>query len=205
MSDQSNTQVTANKRTLRIVPYDAQWIDRFQQIGARLRAALGDLASRIDHIGSTAVPGLAAKDIIDLQVTVRSLDPPEPLSRAITGAGYVEWGSIGEDHVPPGSDSTPAEWQKMYFQAPPGSPPLHIHVRVDGRANQRYALLFRDYLRAHPAASEAYAAVKRQLARHNPDDWDIYYDIKDPVCDIVNVGAEEWATHTGWSPGPSDA
>ncbi len=79
-----------------------------------------------------------------------------------------------------------------------GARPMNIHVRRAGSANGRYALLFRDYLRAQPLASEAYGLVKRALAQHGPSDWELYYDVKDPVCDIIMAGAEDWAASTGW-------
>ncbi|MBA3826936.1 MAG: GrpB family protein [Ktedonobacterales bacterium] len=59
-------------------------------------------------------------------------------------------------------------------------------------------------MRSHPAAVGAYAEIKRQLARYHPDDQEFYYDIKDPVCDLIIAAAEEWARHSGWLPGPSD-
>jgi GrpB-like predicted nucleotidyltransferase (UPF0157 family) len=71
-------------------------------------------------------------------------------------------------------------------------------VRRAGGANGRYALLFRDYLRAHDLAAAAYAQSKMALARHAPANWDLYYDIKDPICDIIMAGAENWASTTGW-------
>jgi GrpB-like predicted nucleotidyltransferase (UPF0157 family) len=160
---------------------------------------------RIDHIGSTAVPGLDAKDIIDVQVTVGSLSPAEPLIAAIQSAGYLYRDDIHGDHPVQGRESSPSEWEKLYFAAPPGQRRINVHVRVAGRANQRYALLFRDYLRTHPVALAGYAEVKRQLARYHPDDWDAYYDVKDPVCDIVMAGAEDWAAATGWSAGDDGA
>ena len=86
-----------------------------------------------------------------------------------------------------------------------GQRPTHLHVRAQGRANQRYALLFRDYLRAYPVAAGAYGEIKRALARYHPENWDAYYDIKDPVCDVIWSAAEEWTKMTGWEPGPSDA
>ena len=86
-----------------------------------------------------------------------------------------------------------------------GQRPTHLHVRQVGRANQRYALLFRDYLRAHPGAAETYAIIKRELIRLNPDDVDAYYAVKDPVCDLIMDAARIWAAATGWDPGPSDA
>lgn len=192
------------KRTIAVVPYADRWGAEFNSIAAGLRQALGTLALRIDHIGSTSVPGLDAKDIIDLQVTVASLEPVQPLIAAFAGAGFSWTERVLRDHLPPGTEGSPSEWEKLYFQ-PPDEHRIHVHVRALGRTNQRYALLFRDYLRVHPLAAGAYAEVKRALARHDSADWDFYYDIKDPVCDIVIVGAEEWAAGTGWEPGPTDA
>lgn len=190
-------------RPLTIVPYNPDWPEEFRQISASLRQALGDLALRIDHIGSTAVPGLPAKDVIDVQITVASLEAREPVVEAVTSAGYRHLAHIDRDHYPPGIEVVPAQWQKMMFNAPEGRRSTNVHVRVEGYPNQRYALLFRDYLRAHPAAADAYAEIKRQLARHAPNNWDAYYDVKDPVCDVIMAGAERWASDTAWKPGTS--
>jgi GrpB-like predicted nucleotidyltransferase (UPF0157 family) len=81
---------------------------------------------------------------------------------------------------------------------------INVHVRIAGRANQRYPILFRDYLRSHPAVAEAYGQVKQALVAHKLDDLDAYYDIKDPVCDIIIGGAEEWVLRIGWQPGLPD-
>src|SRR4051812_43542574 len=75
-------------RTIAIVPYDPTWPADFRRVAAPLRAALGDLALRIDHIGSPAVPGLAAKDIIDVQITIADLDP-DPVAAALAPLGYT--------------------------------------------------------------------------------------------------------------------
>ena len=93
-----------------ILPYNPTWCDEFVSIGVPLRQALGELALRIDHIGSTAVPGLAAKDIIDVQITVRSLDPA--VEKALGRAGYARVVHIAQDHVPPGGVTESAEWAK---------------------------------------------------------------------------------------------
>lgn len=192
------------RRRLVIVPYDPAWPAEFARAGAALRRALGDRALRIDHIGSTAVPGLAAKDIVDIQVTVAALDP-EPIGAALAAIGCTPWPGIAGDHLPPGATADPAEWRKLYYTPPPAWRPSHLHVRQAGRANQRYALLFRDYLRAAPATAEAYRQVKEALARLHPDDPEAYYDVKDPACDLIADAAERWAAATGWQPGPSDA
>lgn len=187
-----------------IAPYDPHWPAEFRAIGMRLRRALGDLALRIDHIGSTAVPGLAAKDVIDIQITVAALDAAA-LAAALAPLGYAQKREIDHDHTPPGhEDDPPEEWRKLFFRPPTGQRLTNLHVRQVGRANQRYALLCRDYLRADPQACGGYERAKVALARLHPDDVDAYYDVKDPVFDIILAGAEHWATATGYTPGPSD-
>lgn len=182
-------------------PYQATWVTEFRGFGVRLREELGSLAVRIDHIGSTSVPGLAAKDIIDIQVTVEALIPA--VEDAIVAAGYSRSQHLS-DHVPPLGDSDPKQWQKWMFKGVSGRP-VNLHVRMDGRANQRYALLFRDYLRANPLVSSAYGEAKAGIIKyHHEDEMDAYYDIKDPVCDLIMGGAEVWAAATGWSFDESD-
>jgi GrpB-like predicted nucleotidyltransferase (UPF0157 family) len=186
-----------------ILPYDDRWLAEFGRIGTLLREALGDLALRIDHIGSTAVPGLAAKNVIDVQLTVATLDA-EAIAMSLAPLGYTRRDDIMMDHVPPGWDNTAAEWQKLYFRAPERQRPTRLHVREAGRANQRYALMVRDNLRAAPTTAAAYAQVKEALTRLHPEDQAAYYEVKDPVCDIIIEAAERWAAETGYVPGPSD-
>lgn len=184
-----------------IVDYNPNWPREFAEIAARLREALGSLALRIDHIGSTSVPGLAAKDVIDLQITVAALS--EPVRSALTAAGYTWVEEIRHDHRPPSAPGDEREWEKWFFRPPQGQRPTNTHVRLEGRANQRYALLFRDYLRAHPATAAAYAELKRRLAWGLADPGS-YPDVKDPAVDLIYLPAEEWAAATKWQPGPSD-
>jgi len=184
---------------IEIVPYSSDWPRAFDEIAARLQAVLGGLASRIDHIGSTAIPGLAAKDTIDVQITLPAGVSFDRIEAAMAAAGYVQRHGICYDHRPPGVEGPETEWEKRLFGPPPPSRPANLHVRQAGRANQRYALLFRDYLRAHPAAAAAYAEVKRTLARYHPEDRTAYVEIKDPVCDIIMAAAEEWAARISWN------
>lgn len=184
---------------IEIVAPHSTWPGEFREIGLRLRTALGALALRIDHIGSTAVPGLAAKDVIDIQVTVAHLDEVIP---ALEGAGFTRREPT-KDHQPPGVLLPDMELEKRLFGNGNGRR-ANIHIRIQGRFNQRYPLLCRDYLRTHPGAVNAYAEIKRQLARYFPDDVEAYYDVKDPVFDLIMVGAEEWAQATNWQPGASD-
>jgi GrpB-like predicted nucleotidyltransferase (UPF0157 family) len=182
---------------LEIVPPNPDWPLEFERILAALSAALGPLALRIDHIGSTSVPGLAAKDIIDVQVTVQAFTPA--LDEGMQAAGFACAAHVTEDHRPPGDDVTsPQEWEKRLYHEPEGQRPSNIHVRVAGRANQRYPLLFRDYLRANPAAAAAYAELKRRLAYYLANNRSAYVTIKDPACDLIIAAAEAWAAQVGW-------
>ena len=185
-----------------IVPYQRDWPDQFARLGRELRSVLGDLALRIDHIGSTSVSGLAAKDIIDIQVSVRALTTQ--LEDALERAGYESLAHITRDHVPAGRPKDPEQWRKWFYNERGGARRVNLHVRVAERANQRYAVLFRDYLRANAEATAAYAQVKMALAGYHAENDEAYYAVKDPVCDIIIVGAEAWAAGTGWAPGPSD-
>lgn len=177
-----------------ISPYRDDWPAAFEAVKRRLAGVLGDRALRIDHVGSTSVPGLDAKNVIDVQVTVRSLADADPLAEV----GYRVFRGV-RDHVPAGAPDDDREWTKRLFNEPDGERRANIHVREAGRANQRYALLFRDYLRAHPSAAEAYGRLKRALAQEVAD-LDAYTDVKDPACDLIWVAAEDWAAATGWSP-----
>jgi GrpB-like predicted nucleotidyltransferase (UPF0157 family) len=184
-----------------IVPYQSTWQDEFLSIAAELREALGDLALRIDHIGSTAVPGLDAKDRIDVQITVARL--AQPVEEALKHIGYTRLEFL-KDHPPIGLQSPASQWKKWVFKPPEGQRPTNLHVRINGYPNQRYALLFRDYLRNHPYSAKAYVELKRRLAE-NLSDPETYPDVKDPAVDLIYYAAEDWATAISWQPGLPDA
>lgn len=141
---------------LEIAPYDPKWPIAFAAERDRIAAALGALAVRIDHNGSTSVPGLAAKPVIDIQVSVRSLQPLESYTIPLAQIGYT--------HVPHPDDSfcvylhRPAAWPHTH----------HVHVVETGGAEERRTLAFCDYLREHPTVASQYEALKRALAlQHN--------------------------------------
>jgi GrpB-like predicted nucleotidyltransferase (UPF0157 family) len=181
-----------------IVPSQTSWADEFASLKlSALRAA--PLNAYVHHIGSTAVPGLAAKDVIDLQITVDKLS-------AINASAFMKEGfepvSGLVDHSPPGLDLSYADLDKRFFRSL--ARPANIHVRERGRFNQRFALLCRDYLRHHPTTAGAYQLIKQRLANRFPTDHTAYYEIKDPVFDIIVDGAEEWAKVISWSEPPPD-
>jgi GrpB-like predicted nucleotidyltransferase (UPF0157 family) len=179
-------------RPIEIVPYDPAWPGLFAELGRELRVGLGDIALRIDHIGSTSVPGLAAKPVIDVQVSVAAFEPLTAFKQPLERLGYVY-------------RADDPERTKRYFREPPGRRRTHVHVRRAGSFSEQWALLFRDYLRAHRAAAAEYEAVKRRLAVRFRDDRHAYTNAKVPFMWEVIRRADEWAQAHGWLPGPSDA
>ena len=194
-----------------VVPYSESWREAFGRVGGALRDALGREALRIDHIGSTAVPGRAAKPIIDIQVTVERLETIDAYEDTLRSLGLLRRDRIRHDRPPPWeSDSDPSHWRKVYFSDKSSEPRIHVHVRETGRRNQRYPLLFRDFLREEPGSREAYGTFKTHIAEtlgHRSSDGGTgpYLDAKDPVFDLIARAAERWAAEIGWEPGPSDA
>ena len=174
-----------------IVQYRPDWPAEFERLEARLRSVLGP-ESRIEHIGSTSVPGLAAKDVLDVQIEVAD---PAAAAERLSAAGFVHRGGY-TDHLPPGAAGN--GWDKELLVAPPEERAVHVHVRRTGAPNARYALLCRDYLRAHEDVACSYAELKRRLAAL-PIDRVQYAETKDPAFDLIMAGAEIWAAGTGWA------
>lgn len=175
-----------------IAPYDPEWPELFRQLGARLRGALGDVALRIDHIGSTSIPGMDAKPIIDVQISAASLDPVDPFRAPLESVGF-HW------------QTDNPELTKRYFRESPGERRTHIHIRRAGTFSEQLPLLFRDYLRAHPVEIPAYSAMKYRLAEEYGEDREGYTIAKGEFVWAVVRKADEWAQETAWLPGPSDA
>ena len=135
-------------------PYDPEWPKRFEDEAARLREALGATALRIEHNGSTAVPGLCAKPVIDIQVSVARVQPMDAYRGALEQLGYSHL-SLPE----PGDDVYP------FFHRPKSWPTTHhVHVCEAGGLEERRHLAFRDWLRAHPTDRDAYGRLKQKLA-----------------------------------------
>ena len=122
----------------------------------------------------------------------------------LLAAGYERPPGVWGDLAPPGGGWTDADCRKLFVHQPAGQRRLNIHVRAAGRANQRFALLFRDYLRAHAPAAAAYAAQKRLLAAHLNDPR-LYPEVKQPTVHLIGFAAAAWAAASGWVPGPADA
>lgn len=171
-----------------------EWPADFAAIASDLQRVLGSLALTVDHIGSTAVPDLPAKDVIDIQVSVKNLADPAILE-ALISAGYQFVPEITNDNLL-GFSGELQELTKLYFRQKAGHRPAHIHIRQQGRLNQDYALLFRDFLTANPDFKAAYASVKTELAARFPNDAPAYYAIKDPYMDTLYRAACLWRSTT---------
>jgi GrpB-like predicted nucleotidyltransferase (UPF0157 family) len=185
---------------VRVVPYDKAWPRWAVAELASLTGALGDLVLHAAHIGSTSIPQMAAKKVLDLQLSVWDLEEAAAAFEApLAGLGYVRL-PYERDHVPAGDDSDPGLWVKRYWHRRnhPGGD-VNLHVRAVGSPNERLALLFRDYLRANPLAVAAYSQFKQLLAAE-VGDLEPYTDIKDPVVDLVITAASDWASAEGWQP-----
>ncbi len=139
-------------KALELVLYDPAWPRDFGAERDRIAAAVGVLALRIDHNGSTSIPGLAAKPIIDIQISVERLHPIEAYAPQLAALGYV--------HKPHPDDSF-----CPFFHRPSAWPHTHhVHVVQAGGEEERRTLAFRDYLREHAPAAREYEELKRRLA-----------------------------------------
>ncbi|NUS45383.1 MAG: dephospho-CoA kinase, partial [Mycobacteriaceae bacterium] len=146
----------------RLVPADPTWPDQARRLTARLKVVCAGRAVHIDHIGSTAVPGLDAKDVIDIQVMVPDLDTADALAEPLADAGFPPVAHVRADNPKPGTD--PDAWAKrLHAGADPGRPAT-VHLRAEGSPAARFALVFRDWLRADPAARAEYLRLKQDAA-----------------------------------------
>jgi dephospho-CoA kinase len=180
---------------------DPTWPAQAGRLLARIRHAVGDAAVTLDHIGSTSVPGLVAKDVVDLQVGVASLEEADEPAfvEAMAAAGFVrppgEWGDHGRDGSP---------WPKRFHGSCDPGRVAHVHVREVGSPGWRWALAFRDWLRAEPAERDAYASMKTDLAARVTS-IDAYVDGKEPWFDGADARAAAWVARSGWAPAVGSA
>jgi GrpB-like predicted nucleotidyltransferase (UPF0157 family) len=191
--------ITRKSRPVVIVDYQPRWADEYARVARRVREIVGPAAVRIDHIGSTAVPGLGAKDVVDVQITVAGLDRASGVVGPLRTAGFRQGDELAYDEFHAMHADDP-ELRKLYMREPEGERRTHLHIRELGRFNQRYALLFRDYLRASGPVRAEYELLKRRAAQLFPDSIDGYLFLKDPVFHIIYEAAELWASAVGWAP-----
>ncbi len=143
-----------------VVGYDAAWPDRFSEVSQSLRALLGDAVHAVDHVGSTAVPGLAAKPVIDVDVTLCSRERIEAACRCMADAGYGTRGNRYDDD--------------MWAFLSKGEPACRVYLCPPENETHRRRLVFRDRLRQDGALRAAYSALKQRLSVQFPLDGDAY-------------------------------
>jgi GrpB-like predicted nucleotidyltransferase (UPF0157 family) len=154
-----------------ITPYDPTWPQQFEELAARAVAALSPVPVRIEHVGSTSVPGLSAKPVIDLDVVVKPADVPQAMERLAT-IGYVHKGDGGL----PGREA---------FRWPPGEPRHHLYICTPDTPAFRGHILFRDYLRAHATVAREYETLKQALAARYAEDRAAYQEGKAEFIDAI--------------------
>jgi dephospho-CoA kinase len=176
-----------------VVPSDGSWPRQAGRVIARVATVAGRRADRIDHIGSTAVPGLDAKDVLDVQVVVDDLAVAEHLAEDLVGAGLVRRDGRWWDNARDG-----AAWDKAMATNADPTRAVNCHVRLTGSPTWREAVLLRDWLRAHPGGVEQYAQLKHRLAEQLWDSVEDYADAKTPFVATALDRAEQWALRTGW-------
>ncbi len=183
-----------------VVEPDPTWAAQGARLVAKLADALEDRQVDVQHVGSTSVPGLLAKDVIDLQIGVRRLADAddEGFVRTLARRGFVRVGGIVDDTPHPvGAD--PALWTKRFHAGVDPGRVANVHVREAGSPGWRFALQFRDWLRAEPEARAAYAAEKRRLLANEPSTTD-YGAAMEPWFDHAYPRVVAWADDHGWWP-----
>ena len=165
-----------------VVPHNPQWRDAFATEAKHVAAALGENVVAIHHIGSTAIPNIYAKPVIDLLVEVGDITDVDGQSSAMESLGYEVMGEYGI----PG---------RRYFRKDThGIRTHHIHAFEAGSAEVERHLAFRDYMIAHLGDAQRYSELKRKLAEEHPQSIDEYMDGKDGFIKEMDRRAAQWRT-----------
>jgi GrpB-like predicted nucleotidyltransferase (UPF0157 family) len=166
---------------VRIVDHDRAWAALAEEEIGRIEPALGEVAVRVEHVGSTAVAGLAAKPIVDLLAAVGSIAPQAPYVEPLERLGYL-------------FASDPESPDLHFFARPPARPrSFHLHVCVAGGEDEIRHLALRDYLRTHPDEAARYAALKREVVARHPGDRLAYIEGKADFVAALERRALAWA------------
>ncbi|EIT86248.1 hypothetical protein A374_06601 [Fictibacillus macauensis ZFHKF-1] len=166
-------------RHVHVVPYNEEWLQAFQQEKARLEAVFGSLLVDVHHIGSTSIPAMAAKPIIDLLPVVHDITEVDQYTTQMAAIGYEGRGELGL----PG---------RRFFRKGGDERTHHVHVYEAGHEDIARHLAFRDYLRSHQEEARTYAELKQQLAAQFPHDIEQYMDGKDDWIKTTEQIALRW-------------
>jgi GrpB-like predicted nucleotidyltransferase (UPF0157 family) len=161
---------------VRVVECDPRWAGLFRELSDHAIGLLGELALRVEHVGSTSVPGLAAKPVVDLDVVIPSRDDLAEAIRRLQTGGYGHLGDLGIV-------------SREAFRRPPGTPRHNLYVCAEDSEELARHVRFRDHLRANPSEAERYAALKRELAERHRFDIDAYCDAKTGFIEAALLAA----------------
>jgi GrpB-like predicted nucleotidyltransferase (UPF0157 family) len=167
-------------RKVLVLPYNSAWAQQFATERGVLQPIFGDEALAIHHIGSTSIPGMSAKPIIDLLMEVRNIASVDRFNEKMRESGYTPKGENGITG-------------RRYFVK--GSEDLHVshvHCFQSGHWQIERCLIFRDYLMDHPDEARSYSRLKEFLAEKFPENIDAYVEGKEPFCEEINVKARSW-------------
>jgi GrpB-like predicted nucleotidyltransferase (UPF0157 family) len=168
------------RRTIEVVPHNPRWAELFRAEVEQLTAIFGDEVVAAHHVGSTAIPGIVAKPIIDVLLEVRDIDKIDAFNREMVAQGYIPKGSFG------------ISGRRFFIKGSETHRTHHLHVFEQGHPAVGRHLAFRDYLRTHPDEARAYDELKRQLARRFPHNIDAYMAGKDDLIKAIIRRAEVW-------------
>lgn len=166
-------------RKVRVRPWDESYQVAFGEEAMRLKKTFGSETRGIFHIGSTSVPGLKAKPIIDILVVVRNIEKIDNYNDEMEVMGYE---ALGEHGIP----------GRRYFQRGEEDHTHHVHIFEEGNQEIERHIAFRDYLRSHPKVAEEYGNLKSHLAEKHPEDIDAYQDGKDAMIESIQSDAVRW-------------
>jgi len=167
-------------RHIEVVPHDPQWPELLEREVEELSAVFGREIVAAHHIGSTAIPGILAKPIIDVMLEVRDIDRIDSFNREMRARGYVPKGTFG------------IAGRRFFIKGSEIHRSHHIHVFEEGHPEVARHLAFRDYLRTHPGEAQTYSRLKDDLARRFPHDIDGYTSGKDRFIKEIDRRAEAW-------------
>lgn len=179
-----------NKPTdlVRLSEYQKNWPEQFKKVAAMVKDSCGELIPKIDHIGSTSIVGMKAKNIIDIQCGLNNFDDMDEIIPKLESLGFNYVQDFIRDHVPfKDMDYIEPGWEKRFFRGNHQGIDCNVHVRIIGSANAQFALEFRDYLRTNKAIAKAYEQIKSRLEEAGVT-YKTYTYIKDPVCDLIYAG-----------------
>jgi len=168
-------------RKVEVVPHDPSWRDAFEAEAKRVAAALGENVVAVHHIGSTAIPNIFAKPVVDLLVEVRGIGGVDGRSSAMESLGYEVLGEYGISG-------------RRYYRKDnrEGIRTHNVHAFEAGSAEVVRHLAFRDYMIAHPSEARRYSDLKRKLAEEHPQNFDGYMDGKDGFIKEMDRRAALW-------------